>query len=141
MPLENRKVRANDEEKRDEHDHGQDSEMFPCWTLLLVLGYILAVFWFSVYMGQRLPDPIGYNDTVSSGPGVFIEERARGYLKGITDFGPRPWGSKNNKVSLKISYFPHFDLVFMTHANWLLTFFKIYFHSVNGNEAFCSHLK
>ena len=93
MPHENPKL---GEKKRDEQT--LNDMVFPWWTSVLVLAYALAVLGFTVYMDRRLPAPVGYNDDTGSGRDVFIEERARGYLKNITAFGPRPIGSKNNKV-------------------------------------------
>ena len=103
MPLENLQdgTSGGDAEKKRytevEATNSTNSVMLPCWASLVLLGYVLAVFWFAVYMDQRLPNPVGYNDTLF-GQDLFIEERARGYLKDITNFGPRPIGSKGNKV-------------------------------------------
>ena len=102
MPLENLQdgISSGDAEKKrytEVEANSTNSVMLPCWASLVLLGYVLAVFWFAVYMDQRLPNPVGYNDT-HFGQDLFIEERARGYLKDITNFGPRPIGSKGNKV-------------------------------------------
>ena len=104
MPLENLKDESSgddDVEKKrytaEVEANSTNSVMLPCWASLVLLGYVLTVFWIAVYMDQRLPNPVGYNDTLF-GQDLFIEERARGYLKDITNFGPRPIGSKGNKV-------------------------------------------
>jgi len=73
------------------------AEKLSTWSALFVLVYLTAIFGFVVYMDQRLPNPLTYND-VAANPDRFIEERARTSLKRITSVGARPAGSYENEV-------------------------------------------
>ena len=62
------------------------------WLSLVILLYLGVIFVFVLYMDQRLPPGLSMKDAELH-PDVFIEERARNYLRKITSVGARPTGT------------------------------------------------
>ncbi|ODM91515.1 Endoplasmic reticulum metallopeptidase 1 [Orchesella cincta] len=69
----------------------------PVTSLVLVLAFVLAIFFFVRYVDYKLPTPLTASD-ISDNPSSFIEERARNDLKTLTSMGPRVSGSHENDV-------------------------------------------
>ena len=61
---------------------------------IVILAYCLGVLALVVLSDIHLPQPVTLEEAnTPENKGRFVEERARGHLKKITSFGPRPAGT------------------------------------------------
>ena len=75
----------------------KQAEKLSTWYSLFILVYLAVLFFFVVYMDQRLPPAVSVKEAELQ-PGRFIEERARNSLRKLTSVGARPTGSYENEV-------------------------------------------
>ena len=93
----NKETTTTDDDPDENKYKKKQAEKLSTWYSLFILVYLAVLFFFVVYMDQRLPPAVSVKEAELQ-PGRFIEERARNSLRKLTSVGARPTGSYENEV-------------------------------------------